>query len=92
MKHDLRLVAEMRREFSDWRLWLARGVVIAFAAFAGLTVVGFTWLTERALNQFFTIQAALWWIPCFGRRCALEPSCGLRVAMPLALRAQGFRR
>lgn len=63
MRHDLRLVATLRREFSDWRLWLARTIVIAVASAAGLTVVGFTWLTEHALRQFFAIQASWWWIP-----------------------------
>ncbi len=63
MKHDLRVAAAFRREFSDWRLWLARSIVIAVAAAAGLTVVGFTWLTERALEWFFAIRAAWWWAP-----------------------------
>jgi H+/Cl- antiporter ClcA len=63
MKHDLRLAAALRRELSDWRLWLARALVMTFAAAAGLTVVGFTWLTERALNQFDAIHASRWWIP-----------------------------
>lgn len=63
MKHDLRIAAAFRREFSDWRLWLARAIVIAVAAAAGLTVVGFTWLTERALEAFFSIQTRWWWAP-----------------------------
>lgn len=63
MKHDLRMAAAFRREFSDWRLWLARGIVIAVAAAAGLTVVGFTWLTERALEYFFALRKAWWWAP-----------------------------
>ncbi|MBX3607609.1 MAG: chloride channel protein [Piscinibacter sp.] len=63
MKHDLHVAAALRREFSDWRLWLARGIVIAVAALAGLTVVGFTWLTERALEHFFALRAAWWWAP-----------------------------
>lgn len=63
MKHDLRIAAALRREFSDWRLWLARAIVIAVAAAAGLTVVGFTWLTERALEHFFALRAAWWWAP-----------------------------
>jgi H+/Cl- antiporter ClcA len=62
-KHDLRIRAAFRREFSDWRLWVARAVVIAFAATAGLTIVGFTWLTERALRQFDAIEAHWWWAP-----------------------------
>ena len=63
MTHDARLVAAVRREFSDWRRWLARAVVISVAAIAGLTVVGFTWLTERAIGTFFEFQAAWWWSP-----------------------------
>jgi H+/Cl- antiporter ClcA len=63
MKSDLRLLVRLRSEFSDWRLWLARTVVIAIAAGAGLTVVGFTWLTELALRQLFALQALWWWIP-----------------------------
>lgn len=63
VKHDRRIAVAFRREFSDWRQWLARGIVIAAAAAAGLTVVGFTWLTERALEQFFAIRAMWWWSP-----------------------------
>lgn len=63
MKHDLRTAAAFRREFSDWRMWLARAVVIAVAAAAGLTVVGFTWLTERALETFFALRVNWWWAP-----------------------------
>jgi len=43
----------VRREVSDWRLWLARAVVIAAAVAAGLTIVCFTWLTERSIQAFF---------------------------------------
>jgi len=63
LKHDLRIAAAFRREFSDWRLWLARVIVIAVAATAGLTVVGFTWLTERALEFFFALRVRWWWAP-----------------------------
>mgnify|MGYP001166024398 FL=1 len=63
MRHGLRIVAAFRRELSDWRLWLARSVVIAVAAAAGLTVVAFTWLTERALQAFFSVRASWWWMP-----------------------------
>lgn len=63
MKHDLRIAAAFRREFSDWRLWLARTIVIAVAVGAGLTVVGFTWLTERALEAFFSMRETWWWAP-----------------------------
>ncbi|MGH8629972.1 MAG: chloride channel protein [Burkholderiales bacterium] len=30
---------------------------------AGLTVVGFTWLTEHALRLFFDLHASWWWAP-----------------------------
>jgi H+/Cl- antiporter ClcA len=63
LKHDLRLAAALRREYSDWRLWLARTIVIAVAAAAGLTVVAFTWLTERALEGFFALRTTCWWAP-----------------------------
>lgn len=63
MKPDVRSVESLRREFGDWRLWLARGLVVFAAAAAGLTVVAFTWLTEHALNLFFRGQAAVWWGP-----------------------------
>lgn len=59
----MRVTDALRREFSDWRLWLARAIVIAAAAAAGLTVVGFTWLTERAIEHFFMLRAAAWWSP-----------------------------
>lgn len=63
MKDGARIAASVRREVSDWRLWLARAVVITVAAVAGLTVVGFTWLTELAIQTFFSIQAVWWWSP-----------------------------
>jgi len=63
LEHDLHTVAAFRREFSDWRMWLARAIVIAVAAGAGLTVVGFTWLTERALEAFFAVRTTWWWAP-----------------------------
>jgi H+/Cl- antiporter ClcA len=63
MNLDSRLATSVRREISDWRLWLARGTVITSAALAGLTVVGFTWLTERATAFFFGLQSAWWWSP-----------------------------
>ncbi len=63
MSLDPRIVAAFRRELSDWRLWLARGVVIAVAIAAGLTVVAFTWLTDQALALFRSIRTTWWWLP-----------------------------
>lgn len=63
MKPDLHMPRALRREFSDWRRWLARAIVIAAAALAGLTVVAFTWLSEQALQCFFALSLAWWWGP-----------------------------
>jgi H+/Cl- antiporter ClcA len=65
LNRDLRIVAAFRREVSDWRLWLSRALVMAVAAAAGLTVVGFTWLSERALEAFFDLHTHWWWAPLF---------------------------
>lgn len=61
VEHDA--VRAFRREFSDWRPWLTRAPVIAFAALAGLTIVGFTWLTDLAFATFLRIVAIGWWVP-----------------------------
>jgi H+/Cl- antiporter ClcA len=45
--------AVLRRELYDWRLWGARAIVVGAAILAGMTIVGFTWLTEHATNAFF---------------------------------------
>ena len=63
MKHDHHIPTAFKKEFTDWRLWWARSVVIAVAAVAGLIVVGFTWLSERALALFFDLRTAWWWAP-----------------------------
>ncbi|MEO7115687.1 MAG: chloride channel protein [Caldimonas sp.] len=59
--HDT--VRAVRREFSDWRPWITRALVLAFAALAGLSIVGFTWLTDVALAGFHRIAALAWWVP-----------------------------
>lgn len=53
----------LRRELSDWRLWWTRALVVLAAVLAGLTVVGFTWLGERALDLFFAGRNHCWWAP-----------------------------
>src|SRR5665647_336413 len=55
----------IRQELYDWRLWMGRAVVLAFAALAGLVVVGFTWLTEQAFAQFVWLKSSFWWSPLF---------------------------
>lgn len=54
---------EFRKELYDWRLWTGRGVVLAFAALAGLTVVAFTWMTELAFGHFTSVRISYWWAP-----------------------------
>jgi H+/Cl- antiporter ClcA len=55
--------SSLRDELYDWRLWTGRGVVMVFAALAGLTVVAFTWMTEHALAYFFAFEKSYWWGP-----------------------------
>jgi H+/Cl- antiporter ClcA len=60
-EHDA--LSAVRREFSDWRPWITRALVLAFAALAGLTIVGFTWLTNLAFATFLQMAALAWWLP-----------------------------
>ena len=63
MSYQPHIGRSLKQELSDWRRWLGRALVLAFAAIAGLTVVAFTWLTEQALGAFHALQAAYWWAP-----------------------------
>jgi len=63
MRSHPHIPTAFKNELSDWHLWTGRGVVIAFAALAGLTVVAFTWLAEHALGAFFGFQKSFWWGP-----------------------------
>jgi H+/Cl- antiporter ClcA len=49
-------LASLRRDLADWRQWLGRAVVLAYAAAAGMSVVAFTWLSERALDGFAAMR------------------------------------
>jgi H+/Cl- antiporter ClcA len=55
--------AGLHREIGDWRLWWGRGVVVALAVAAGLTIVAFTWLCEGAAGLFSQLRARWWWSP-----------------------------
>lgn len=63
MRQHPHVMTAIRRELYDRYLWAGRAMVIAFAAIAGMTVVAFTWLTEHALMQFFTLHEVYWWAP-----------------------------
>jgi H+/Cl- antiporter ClcA len=52
------VVASLRQDLADWRQWLARFVVLAYAALAGLSVVAFTWLSDQALQAFERVREA----------------------------------
>src|SRR4051812_2282584 len=56
-------IAAMRHDLSDWRQWLGRGVVLAYAAAAGLAVVVFTWLSQYALDGFNSLRGWQPWVP-----------------------------
>jgi H+/Cl- antiporter ClcA len=63
MKPPRSMREALRQEVADWRLWLARALVVAAAVVAGLTVVGFTWLAEMASSCFSALRARAWWAP-----------------------------
>lgn len=52
----------LRTELADLRVWLDRVIVLAYAAVAGLFVVGFTLLAEAALHQFHRVEAWQPWM------------------------------
>ena len=53
----------MRADLADWRQWLGRAVVFAYAAAAGLAVVVFTHLSEAAFEGFTRLHAWQPWLP-----------------------------
>jgi H+/Cl- antiporter ClcA len=63
MKPPRTLGQALNQELADWRLWLARAVVVGAAVAAGLTVVGFTWLAETASSWFAVLRIHAWWAP-----------------------------
>jgi H+/Cl- antiporter ClcA len=63
MKAPRSLREALRAEVADWRLWLARAVVVAAAVAAGRVVVGFTWLAETASDWFDLMRERAWWAP-----------------------------
>ena len=63
MKHDHHIPTAFKKEFTDWRLWWSRSVVIAVAAAAALVVVGLTRLSEYALALFVDLRTAWGWTP-----------------------------
>jgi H+/Cl- antiporter ClcA len=62
---DPHITEALKAELTNADLWLARVIVIAAAAAAGLTVVGFTWITEHALNSLAIHRHWPRWTPLF---------------------------
>lgn len=63
MRHHPHAFSAIKQEIYDWRMWIGRGLVLVYAAVAGLTIVAFTWLGEHALLTFHLLQSAYWWAP-----------------------------
>lgn len=57
------VVASIRDDLGDWRVWVGRFLVLAFAVLAGLSIVAFTWLCEHALAGFDKLAAHARWLP-----------------------------
>ena len=57
------VVAAMRGDLADWRQWLARLIVLAYAAAAGLSVVAFSKLCDLAQQGFASVLAISPWTP-----------------------------
>jgi H+/Cl- antiporter ClcA len=55
--------AAMRGDLADWRQWLARLIVLAYAAAAGLSVVAFSKLCDLAQRGFAGVLALHPWTP-----------------------------
>ena len=57
------VVAAMRGDLADWRQWLARLIVLAYAAAAGVSVVAFSKLCDLAQRGFAGVLALHPWTP-----------------------------
>jgi len=63
MKQHPHFISSLQGELYDWRLWVSRAIVLAFAVASGLTVVALTWMSELAFEQFREVQQHFWWTP-----------------------------
>ena len=57
------VIASVRDDLADWNAWLSRAVILVYAAAAGLCVVGFTKLSEFALDAFERLHGRWSWAP-----------------------------
>ncbi len=63
MKHDHHIASAFKKEFANSTLWQTRIAVVTMAVITGVVVVGFTLLSEYALDAFFLISHFHWWLP-----------------------------
>jgi H+/Cl- antiporter ClcA len=61
MHHEPNFLENLREEFSNWRLWLDRSIVLAYAIASGLFVVGFTIAANWSFKLFEQLHHALPW-------------------------------
>jgi H+/Cl- antiporter ClcA len=57
------VIAAIRGDLANSREWLARALVLAYAVLAGTSVVAFTWICDRTLRIFVTLNQAHAWLP-----------------------------
>jgi H+/Cl- antiporter ClcA len=55
----------LKNELSHLDVWLGRICFIGFAVLAGLVIVGFTWITDKAFSYFIFLYQAHWWATLF---------------------------
>ncbi|RYF81670.1 MAG: chloride channel protein [Comamonadaceae bacterium] len=60
--HEPDVLQNLRSELSSWRQWLDRVIVLGYAVFAGLFVVGFTLAAEWAFGLFERVHHAHAWL------------------------------
>jgi len=56
------VLAAVRGELTDWRAWMSRTVILAYAAAAGAAVVAFTRLCEFATQAFDVLTGGRPWL------------------------------
>ena len=57
------VLAAIREDLVNSREWVSPAIVLVYAALAGGSVVGFTWICDRALHLFSDWRGAHPWIP-----------------------------
>ena len=63
MKGQPDFLQNLRREMGAGRQWLDRVVVLTYAVLAGLAVVLFTLLADKAVELHQGLAQAVWWAP-----------------------------